>query len=274
MADTARASDDLVPPPLTSRYDRLAGKVVLVVGASSGLGAIAARRFAEEGATVVGAARRAERLEALVAGLAADGLPASYVTVDVTDEASVEQALAAVLARHGRVDAALNSAGILGQSGRLDEMDADIFEQVHRVNVKGTFLLLKHEVRAMSATGGAIVNVTSSLGLMPYAKMTDYTSSKAAIQHMTQSAALAYGRRNIRVNAIAPGGFFSEMLVDDAEERERMAVIAQATPIPLIGQPDDMARAALFLLSDEARWITGALLPIDGGFSAGRPRWV
>jgi A-factor type gamma-butyrolactone 1'-reductase (1S-forming) len=267
-------SDQLVPAPLTSIYDRLAGKIVLIAGASSGLGETAARRFAAEGAHVVVAARRADRLEALVSDLTAQGLEASFVTCDVTDEGTVERALATVIERHGRLDGALNSAGILGQSGRLDEMDAEVFARVHQVNVKGTFLLLKHEIRAMSATGGAIVNITSSLGLIAYAKMTDYTSSKAAIHDMTKSAAMAYGRRGIRVNAIAPGGFFSEMLVDDAAERERMAVVARATPIPLVGQPDDMARAALFLLSDEARWITGALLPVDGGTSAGKPRWV
>jgi NAD(P)-dependent dehydrogenase (short-subunit alcohol dehydrogenase family) len=266
--------DDIIPSPLKLRCTRLADKVILIVGASSGIGAAAVRRFAEEGATIVAAARRVPTLEALVGELAADGLNASYVGCDATDEASVEAAVRTVLERHGRLDGALNTVGVMGSGGRLHEVDVADFDAVQRVNSRGTFLLMKHEVAAMLETGGSIVNTSSALGLIGYSKLPEYGASKAALHSLTRSAALAYGRNRIRVNAFAPGPTISGIFDDSDEQLERLRIVAGGTPLNYVALADDMARVALFLLSDEARWITGAILPADGGISAGRTRWL
>jgi NAD(P)-dependent dehydrogenase (short-subunit alcohol dehydrogenase family) len=265
---------DIIPAPIGICCERLAGKVVLIVGASSGIGAAAARRFAEEGATVVAAARRMPLLDALVDQLTAEGLSASAVACDVRDEDSVADAIKTVLDRHGRLDGALNTAGLEGRAVPLHELAVEDFDAVQAVNARGTFLLMKHEIAAMLPTGGAIVNTSTALGLIGYSKLGDYTASKASVQSLTRTAALAYGRHRIRVNAFAPGPTLSEMFGGDADDLERIRTIARGTPLNYVALPDDMARVALFLLSDEARWITGAVLPVDGGISAGRVRWL
>jgi NAD(P)-dependent dehydrogenase (short-subunit alcohol dehydrogenase family) len=267
-------SNNILPAPIEIRAQRLAGKIILIVGASSGIGAAAARRFTEEGATVVAAARRMERLEALVDGLSAEGLAVSAVACDVLQEDSVSEAVRAVIDRHGRLDGALNTAGLEGRAARLHELTLQEYDDVQAVNARGTFLLMKHEITAMLGSGGSIVNTSSAVGLVGYAKLGDYAASKVAVHALTRSAALAYGRNNIRVNVFAPGPTLSEMFGESPEDVARLRAVASGTPLNYVALPDDMARVALFLLSDEARWITGAVLPVDGGISAGRIRWL
>jgi NAD(P)-dependent dehydrogenase (short-subunit alcohol dehydrogenase family) len=267
----------LNPPPLQFSANRLAGRVVFVTGASSGIGAAAARLFAREGATVVAAARRIDRTESLAAALRDQGLRASAVLCDVRDEDSVRAAIAATVAEHGRLDGAFNNAGVGGAGRLLHEISVDTFDEVIATNLRGVFLCMKHEIPAMLETGGgAIVNTSSIGGLVGGALNSDYATSKWGLAGLTRCAALGYARQGIRVNAIAPGATESEMFGHLVErvgraggltpEDARVTAAAWA-PMNYIAHPEDMARAALFLLSDEARWTTGIVLPCEGGMS-------
>jgi NAD(P)-dependent dehydrogenase (short-subunit alcohol dehydrogenase family) len=256
----------LSPPPLAWSADRLAGKVVFVTGASSGIGAAAVRRFAAEGAVVVAAARRADRIEALADEL---GDAVSAVACDVREEASVEAAIAAVVARHGRLDGAFNNAGVGGAHVPFTELTAAKFDAVIATNLRGVFLCMKYEIPAMLASGGgAIVNTSSIGGLVGGAQNGDYAASKWGLAGLTKCVALEYARQGVRVNAIAPGPTDSEMFGRWLPTEDRREMIANAMPMNYIAHPDDMARAALYLLSDEARWTTGAVLPCEGGAHA------
>jgi NAD(P)-dependent dehydrogenase (short-subunit alcohol dehydrogenase family) len=257
------------PPPLTFFANRLQGRVILVTGASSGIGAAASRLFAREGAKVVAAARREERITALAAEIRAEGLEAAAVVCDVREEESVAAAVRFAVETYGRLDGAFNNAGAGGGHAPIHQAETSMFDRIIAINLRGVFLCLKHECAAMLETGGgAIVNTSSIGGLVGGASNSIYAASKWGLAGLTKCAALDYARQNIRVNAIAPGPTRSEMfdrwMPDDAA-REGMAA---ATPMNYIADPDDMARAALYLLSDEARWSTGVILPCEGGISA------
>lgn len=259
----------LNPPPLPFVADRLAGRVVLVTGASSGIGRAAAIRFAAEGAAVVAAARRVDKIEEVAAEIDKDGGQALAVACDVTDEASVRAAVAATVDRFGRLDGAFNNAGGPGGQRLLHELDTDWFDLVIATNLRSAFLSMKHEIPAMLAGGGgSIVNVSSIGGLVGSGTNSDYAASKWGLAGLVKCAALGYARQGIRVNAIAPGPTRSEMFDAWMPDDEARAAMADQFPMNYIAHPDDMARAALFLLSDEARWITGTVLPCEGGRSS------
>ncbi len=265
------------PEPLTWFAERLKDKVVFITGASSGIGAAAMRLFAAEGAVVVGAARRTERVEPVAAALREEGLQAHTAFCDVREEDSVRAAIDDVVTAHGRLDCAFNNAGIIGSGLDLHEVPVAVFDAVIATNLRGVFLCMKFEIPAMLASGGGtIVNTSSIGGLVGGAHNSDYGTSKWGLTGLTRAAALAYGLRNIRVNAIAPGGTETDMY-DDLVARTAAATklsVAKARELlqshnPLGGtaRPEDMARAALFLLSDESRWTNGTVLPCEGGAS-------
>jgi NAD(P)-dependent dehydrogenase (short-subunit alcohol dehydrogenase family) len=258
------------PPKLTTTFQRLAGKVVLVTGASSGIGAAAVRLFAAEGAKVVAAARRTDRLETIVRELSDAGLEATAAACDVTDEGSVAAMVETCVAVYGRLDGAFNNAGHGGIRGPVHTLSVGDLDRVMAVNLRGVFLCLKHEAAAMlnQGAGGAIVNTSSIGGLVGGAGNSIYAASKWALAGLTKCAALDYARDGIRVNAIAPGPTRSEMFDRWIPTDEARAQMAAAFPMNYIADPDDMARAALFLLTDDARWTTGAILPCEGGMSA------
>lgn len=260
---------NLYPTPLEYTGRRLEDKVIVVFGASSGIGAAAVTRFAREGATVVAAARRGERVEALAREVVEDGGSASSSVCDVREEADIERVITTTVERHGRFDGAFNNAGISGSARPIDRLQAADLDEILAVNLRGVALCLKHEIAALLelGRGGAIVNTSSvgSFGGNPH--LPDYGATKAAVNHLTRSAAVGYGEQGIRVNAIAPGATSSEMLDPWIATPESRVAWATA-PIPFIALGDDMARVALFLLSDEARWITGQVLPVDGGARA------
>ncbi|MDB5482822.1 MAG: hypothetical protein JWO83_3875 [Caulobacteraceae bacterium] len=260
----------LNPPPLAFHANRLENRVILVTGASSGIGAAAARLFAAEGAKVVAAARRAERITALADELKVEGRRAEAVVCDVTDEGSVAEAVRFAVQTYGRLDGAFNNAGAGGGHAPMHKADTGMFDHIMAVNLRGVFLCMKHEIAAMLETGGgAIVNTSSIGGLVGGAENGIYAASKWGLAGLTKCAALDYARLNIRVNAIAPGPTRSEMFDRWMPTEEARAGLAARTPMNYVAHPDDMARAALFLLSDESRWTTGTVFPCEGGISAG-----
>ncbi len=260
----------LNPRALTFTANRLEGRVIFVTEASSGIGEAAARLFAAEGAQVVAAARRRERIEALADDLRGQGMQAAAITCDVRDESSARDAVAFAVAHFGRLDGAFNNAGAGGVWAPMHECDAESFDRVVGTNLRGVFLCMKYEIAAMLETGGgAIVNTSSIGGLVGAQGNSLYASSKWGLAGLTKCAALDYARRNIRVNAIAPGPTRSEMFDRWISTDAARAAMAEATPMNYIAHPQDMARAALFLLSDESRWTTGTVLPCEGGLSVG-----
>jgi NAD(P)-dependent dehydrogenase (short-subunit alcohol dehydrogenase family) len=256
------------PPPLSLVSSRLADKVTFVTGASSGIGRAAAIRFAAEGAKVVAASRRQEQLDDVVDAIRDRGHDAIAMVCDVTDEESVHHAIDATLEHFGRLDCAFNNAGGPGGHRPLHELDTGWFDLVIATNLRGPFLCMKYEIPAMlSSGGGSIVNTSSIGGLVGGARNSDYGASKWGLAGLVKCAAMDYARQGIRVNAIAPGPTRSEMFDAWMPDDDARAAMAEHFPQNYIADPDDMARAALFLLSDESRWTTGCVLPCEGGAS-------
>jgi NAD(P)-dependent dehydrogenase (short-subunit alcohol dehydrogenase family) len=236
---------------------RLAGRVALVTGGGSGIGAACAARFAVEGATVVTLDRAGD----------VDHL------VDVTDEDAVAAAIDAVVAAHGRLDAVVNSAGVAG-GGPVHLLDQAEWDRVIGVNLTGTFLVCKHALRPMlEQHSGSIVNVASVEGIEGTEGGSTYNASKAGVVMLTKNLAIDYGRTGIRANAVCPGfietPMFSSVLDSPGMEvfRER---IRDEHKLGRFGRPDEIAGAALFLVSDDASFVTGHALVVDGGYTAGR----
>lgn len=247
----------------------LAGKVVLVVGASAGIGADAARVFAKDGASVMLAARHQGPLVDVADELTAGGYDAAYVLGDVSVGADVARFVDATAERFGRLDGAFNNAA-LTQSGRLDEVTEEDFDRIMAVNVKGVWLCLREELRLMRAQGsGAIVNVSSIGGLRGSPGLGAYQATKHAVIGLTRTAAHDNGPLGIRVNVIAPGPTETPML-----DQTRIAIPGgveariAATPLRKVGTGREVGDTASWLLSDRASHISGVVLPVDGGFSA------
>ncbi|GAA3565517.1 glucose 1-dehydrogenase [Amycolatopsis ultiminotia] len=240
----------------------LAGKVIVVVGASTGIGADAARVFAEDGASLMLVARHEEPLATV-----AKELDAAYVTGDVADAASVRSFVDATVSRFGRLDGAFNNAAMT-QGGRLDQVSEADFDRIMAVNVKGTWLCLREEIRVLGH-GGSIVNVSSIGGLRGSSGMGAYQATKHAVIGLTRTAAHDFGPSGIRVNVVAPGPTETPML-----EETRRAVPGgveariAATPLRKAGTGAEVGATAAFLLSDRASHLSGVVLPVDGGFLA------
>ena len=257
-----------VPPPLSFHYNRLQGKVIFVTGASSGIGEASAKLFAKEGATVVVGARRKDRLDALVTELEAQGHTAAAVDCDVSNEESVEKAIKFTIEKFGKLDGALNNAGIIIPPKPLHETAAEDFDRLYATNTRGVFLCMKHEVAAMLSTGGgSIVNISSVAGVIGNPGSSAFASSKFSLTGMTKCAALDYAQKGIRVNIVAPGATRSEGFVNHVGDRE--AEMAKFAPMNYISDPEDVGRMALFLMTEESRWTTGTVMTSDGGKSAG-----
>jgi len=265
MSTTTTATDpSAAQPPL------LAGKVAIVTGASRGIGAAAARAFADAGAAVALAARDADALEQVAHEVEGRGGRAIAVPTDVADEGAVRRLVETTVGAFGRLDAAFNKAGGGGRGkAPLAELDTEEFDAVLGVNLRGAFLSMKHEIPAMLESGrGAIVNTSSTAGLAGAAAgIAPYASAKHGLQGLTKIAAIDYAERGIRVNAVAPGPILTDLLSGIGEERQRM--VAQAVPMRRLGRPEEVAAAAVWLCSEEAGFVTGATLAIDGGKLAG-----
>jgi 3-oxoacyl-[acyl-carrier protein] reductase len=242
---------------------RFEGRVSIVTGASQGIGEAIARDLAAEGATVILADVQRDKLEAVAGAIAGAGGRAEAREVDVTDAAAVERTVAAVVAAHARVDHLVNNAGIT-RDGLLMRMKEEDWDAVLRVNLKGTFNFSKAVLRTMvAARYGRIVNIASVAGLMGNAGQTNYAASKAGVIAFARSLAREVGARGITVNAVAPG-FIATAMTDSLPEEVKAAYL-EIIPLKKFGLPKDVASAVKFLLSEEASYITGQVVSVNGG---------
>ncbi len=253
--------------------NRLDGKVAAITGAALGLGKATALRMAEEGAAVAILDMLDAEGEALAESLRAAGRQAAYWRCDVSRETEVRDTLAAVVERFGRLDILVNNAGVAGPSKPTHEITEAEWDRVQAVNVKGVFFCTKHAVPALKAAGGgAIINLSSIYGLVGAPDVPPYHASKGAVRLMTKTDALIYAPDRIRVNSIHPGFIWTPMveshLSSQGDLEEGRKAVAALHPLGHIGEPDDIAWGAVYLASDEARFITGSELVIDGGYTA------
>lgn len=245
-------------------------RIALITGASSAIGAAAARAFARAGYGVALAARRRPLLDALVEEITNGGGQAIAIETDVTQAAAVDAMVRKTVERFGGLDAAFNNAGGGSRPAPLAELDPDVFAQSLAVNLTGTFLSMRAEIQAILARGGgAIVNMSSTAGLQGVAGLAPYCAGKHAVIGMSKVAALDYAGKNVRVNVVAPGPIATERVPIEARAR-----IAQYVPVKRIGDPDEVADLVRWLCSNESRFITGAVVPIDGGRLAGTPSFA
>ncbi|MFF8278059.1 glucose 1-dehydrogenase [Streptomyces lateritius] len=254
---------------MTADHRLLTEKVALITGASSGIGAAAARVFAREGARVVLTARREDKLKALVADLREQGLEAEYVVADMTRRADTAAAVAHAVESYGRLDLAFNNAGWGTGREPLHEMDDELYDRIMDVNVRGVWNCLRDEIAAMLPTGGgAIVNTSSVGGLIATPVAAPYVAAKHAVIGLTRAAAAEYAARGIRVNAVAPGTTRTEVVTEWFAAVPGMEeALHAATPQPRTAEPEEIAEAAAWLCSDRASFVTGAIMPVDGGFT-------
>jgi NAD(P)-dependent dehydrogenase (short-subunit alcohol dehydrogenase family) len=247
------------------------GKVVLVAGASRGIGAVTAQAFAEEGATLALAARDRQALEEVAATIRATGAQVLAVPTDVGDADAVDHLVRRIMLAYGRLDIAFNNANATDgpPSVPLAEIDPDAFDRTVRTNIRGTFLGMKYEIPAMLRSGGgAIVNMASVAGLFGVANLAAYVAAKAGIIGLSKVAALDYADQRIRVNVVAPGRILTHHLENAGEDARRQAALS--APMRRLGEADEVAATVLWLCSVQASFITGATIPIDGGLCAGR----
>jgi len=251
-----------------SQDQPMCGRVALVAGASRGIGAATAEAFAAAGASVVLGARDTAALKSVADGIEARGGRALAVGTDVTDVDSARHLVEAAMASYGRLDAAFNNAAAGPLPAPLAEIDPDEFDLGIATNIRGTFLGMKFQIPAMLASGGgAIVNMASIAGLNGTANLAAYVAGKAGIIGLTKVAALDYADQGVRVNVVAPGPILTYHLEAAGPQAQRGAALS--TPMRRVGGVAEVAQAVLWLCSDQSSFITGTVLPIDGGQAAG-----
>lgn len=245
----------------------LANKVVIVTGGGTGIGRAAALAMAKAGASVVIGNRSATAGEEVVLTIERAGGIALFQATDVTKPEDVQALVQRTVTEFGRVDLAFNNAGADGEQMALHEQDIDKASLLFDVNIKGVFYCMKYEIEQMLKTGGgSIVNTSSIFGLNGYPGWSLYSATKHAVTGMTKSAALDYAQQGIRVNAIAPGPVETPLLAKGTGGDPHS--YASFVPMGRIGQPEDIAHPVVWLLSDEAKYVTGHTFPIDGGVCA------
>lgn len=251
---------------------RMREKVCCVTGAASGIGEATTLRLLEEGAKVAMIDRDGARLKRVSAGFSADFADAVLpLELDVRDEIRVAAAIAATVGRWGRLDVAVNCAGILGPVGRLHEIDTEAYRELMQNNLDGMFFSMKHQLAAMLPNRrGSIVNIASAAGVVGFPMAAAYTAAKHGVVGLTRTSAIDYALDGIRVNAIAPGGVDTPLIrATTCSTPEGQQMIEAMHPMKRLAQPREIANAALFLASDEASFVTGAVYSVDGGWVTG-----
>lgn len=244
----------------------LEGKVVVIVGASVGIGAAAAWVFSELGAKVVLGSRDVEAIEATADKIEAEGGNAVATKVDVGVDGDVERAVELALQRHGRLDIAFNNAGVQGEARPLVEQSAAEFDRILNINLKGVWRAMRAELPALIGEGGAIVNTSSVGGLVAAPGISPYCASKHGVIGLSKSAALDYAPK-IRINVVAPGATDTAMFNDWMTDPVERAHMVSLHPLGRIGEPREVAETVAWLCSDAASYITGAVIPVDGGYT-------
>src|SRR5712691_7256216 len=244
--------------------------VILITGALTGIGRATAVAFANEGARIVVAGRRDAEGKALEVELRDLGAEASFIKADVRHDDEVRDLVDQTVARFGRLDVAVNTAGTEGKPGPVTEQTAETYAATFDTNVLGTLLSMKHELRVMQPQrSGSIINISSTYGHEGGAGASVYVGSKHAVEGLTKSAALEAASSGVRINAVAPGPIETGMLNRFTGTAERKAALLKTVPLGRVGDPADIARAAVFLASEKASFITGQILTVDGGKTAG-----
>lgn len=252
---------------------RLEGRVAVVTGGASGIGAATVRLFCREGARVWIADLQDDAGEALAGSL---GGAARYRHTDVSREADVRDLVGEVVREHGRLDAMFNNAGITGVLGPIEETSLDDFERVLGVLLRGVFLGIKHAAPVMKAQGaGSIISTASVAGLQAGLGPHVYSTAKAAVIHLTRSVGMELGESGVRVNCICPGGIVTPLLTGELGGSAQAvqlvnAALASFQPIRRAGQPEDVAHTALWLASDESSFVNAQAIVVDGGLTGGR----
>jgi NAD(P)-dependent dehydrogenase (short-subunit alcohol dehydrogenase family) len=250
-------------------HTAMSNQVVLVTGALTGIGRATALAFARASAHVVVSGRRDEAGQALAGELNALNGSAHYIRADVRHEDDVRSLIDQTVARFGRLDVAVNNAGTEGKPGPLTEQSAESYAATFDTNVLGTVLSLKHEMRVMLAQGhGSIINLSSTMGHKAAPGASIYTASKHAVEGLTKAAALEGAAFGVRVNAVAPGPIETDMLNRFTGNADRKAGLIPGVPLKRSGTPQEIAKAIVFLASEQASFVTGQIVSVDGGKSA------
>lgn len=248
----------------------LAGKIVLVTGAAGGIGLAAAQALASSGARLMLSDLDPVRGAKVLADFQALGLDARFTPCDVTRADSVAGLIAATVDQFGRIDCAVNNAGVEHRHAKLADHDDDDFDRALAVNLRGVYLCMKHELRQMlTQGGGVIVNVASVAGLGGAPGLAGYAASKHGVMGLTRSAAIEYARRGIRVNAVCPSFVNTDMVQRMVERNPAMkATLDNASPMKRMGEPEEVGRAIAWLCAEDSSFVNGQGLAIDGGLTA------
>jgi NAD(P)-dependent dehydrogenase (short-subunit alcohol dehydrogenase family) len=245
---------------------RFESKVVLVLGGNAGIGRATAEAFAREGAKVVVAARREDQGVAVVQGIQKAGGTAKFIRADVAKEADVKAVVEETVKEYGQLDVLFNNAGIEGKSGPIGTLGPADFDETFGVNVRGTWLGMKHALPHLAKTGGTIVNNSSVVAELGFSDFTIYSASKGAVNALTRAAAIEFISQGVRVNAVAPGPIVTDMAARVFGGLESLQAVAKQTvPVGTPGQVEDIAGAVLYLASPEAKFVVGQILTVDGG---------
>ncbi len=242
------------------------GKVALVTGASSGIGRKTAQLYAREGARVVVSDMSVPGGEETVRLIQEAGGEAIFVQTDVSDPAACEALIQRILETYGRLDFACNNAGIGGESNPTGGYSIEGWRKVIDINLSGVFYCMRYEIPAMLENGGAIVNMSSILGQVGFAGSPAYVAAKHGVIGLTKNAAMEYAAQGIRVNAVGPAFIRTPMITDITASPESHQMLLSLHPIGRLGEPEEVAEAVIWLSSEKASFVTGAYLPVDGGY--------
>ncbi|QRG67026.1 glucose 1-dehydrogenase [Brevibacillus choshinensis] len=247
---------------------RLAGKVAIITGAAMGMGASEAKLFAKEGAKVIATDVQVESLNQMVREIRADGGDAVALKHDVTSEEEWKSVIAEAVRQYGKVDVLVNNAGVASPK-TIANMEMAEWNKIMDINLNGCVIGMKYVIPEMQKVGGgSIINISSIGGIVGMAGTSPYTAAKGALRVLSKSAAVEYGKDRIRVNSLHPGIVVTPMTLPSMEEGGAIPYYQTYTQLPYFGEPEDIAYGALYLASDESRFMTGAELVIDGGWTA------